>query len=73
MSYGAVPVVIELHPQARSLVGFTHLPAACYIFGPEDGNASASILARAATSAARARTASRSSGASTSGRPTSTS
>lgn len=45
--FGAVPVVIELHPRARSLVNFIHPEAAYYIFGPEDGSVSASIVDRA--------------------------
>lgn len=45
--YAAVPVVIELHPRAISLATFVHPESAYYIFGPEDGSVSASIVERA--------------------------
>lgn len=35
--YDCVPVAVDLLPQARSLVGYTHPERAFYIFGPEDG------------------------------------
>lgn len=44
--YGAEPVAVDLVEGARSLPGFTHPQAAFYIFGPEDGTLSASILER---------------------------
>lgn len=34
---GAVPVAVDLMPQAGSLVDFIHPESAVYIFGPEDG------------------------------------
>lgn len=46
--YSAVPVVIELADNARSLPNFTHPERAFYIFGPEDGSVSRSVIARAA-------------------------
>ena len=36
LPYGCVPVAIELVPDARSLVGYTHPERAFYIFGPEE-------------------------------------
>ncbi|MBC7602776.1 MAG: TrmH family RNA methyltransferase [Ramlibacter sp.] len=45
--YGAIPVVVELCDRAKSLVGFTHPESAYYIFGPEDGSVSRSIIERA--------------------------
>ena len=44
--YGAVPVVIELHESAQSLVSFIHPQSAYYIFGPEDGNVRKDIIER---------------------------
>jgi tRNA(Leu) C34 or U34 (ribose-2'-O)-methylase TrmL len=44
--YGAVPVVVEICERARSLVTFTHPESAFYIFGPEDGSVSKSIVER---------------------------
>ena len=36
--FDCIPVCVELHPNARSLVDFTHPQRAFYIFGPEDGS-----------------------------------
>jgi tRNA(Leu) C34 or U34 (ribose-2'-O)-methylase TrmL len=44
--FGAVPVVVELSPRARSLPKFTHPERAFYIFGPEDGSVPLSIVGR---------------------------
>lgn len=41
---GAVPVAVELRPNAESLVKFEHPEKALYIFGPEDGSIPQSIL-----------------------------
>lgn len=35
--YDCVPVAVDLLPQAKSLIGYTHPERAFYIFGPEDG------------------------------------
>jgi len=45
--FGAVPVVIEVHSRAGSLVNFTHPESALYIFGPEDGSVRKEIVERA--------------------------
>ena len=45
--FGAMPVVIEIHDRARSLVTFTHPESAFYIFGPEDGSVRKEIIERA--------------------------
>jgi tRNA(Leu) C34 or U34 (ribose-2'-O)-methylase TrmL len=42
---GAVPVAIEFIQSARSLTNYTHPGSAFYIFGPEDGSLSKSVLA----------------------------
>ena len=44
--FGAMPVVIEIHERAKSLVNFNHPPAAFYIFGPEDGSVRKEIVER---------------------------
>jgi len=41
---GAVPVAVELRPNAESLTKFVHPEKALYIFGPEDGSIPQSIL-----------------------------
>jgi tRNA(Leu) C34 or U34 (ribose-2'-O)-methylase TrmL len=38
MPLGCDPVIVELHPRARSLPDFVHPERAFYIFGPEDGS-----------------------------------
>ena len=38
MPFDAVPVAIELLPNARDLTTYTHPERAFYIFGPEDGS-----------------------------------
>lgn len=43
--YGCVPVAVELSPNARSLVTYTHPERAFYIFGPEDGSVGKEVLA----------------------------
>jgi tRNA(Leu) C34 or U34 (ribose-2'-O)-methylase TrmL len=47
--FGAVPVVVELHPRARPIENFVHPEAAYYIFGPEDGSVSPHVVNAAAT------------------------
>lgn len=42
--FGAIPVVVELHERAKSLVTFHHPERAFYIFGPEDGSVSKDIV-----------------------------
>lgn len=44
--YGAQPVAVDLVDGAHSLPDFVHPQSAFYIFGPEDGTLSASILER---------------------------
>lgn len=46
MPYGCVPVVVELCPRAKPLERFTHPMSAYYVFGPEDGSVSTSIIER---------------------------
>jgi tRNA(Leu) C34 or U34 (ribose-2'-O)-methylase TrmL len=41
---GVVPVAIELQPGAESLIDFNHPKQAVYVFGPEDGSLSRSVL-----------------------------
>jgi tRNA(Leu) C34 or U34 (ribose-2'-O)-methylase TrmL len=41
-----VPVAVELRPGSESLSTFEHPKNALYVFGPEDGNVPAPILAR---------------------------
>lgn len=36
--FGCIPVAVELSPNARSLVGYTHPERAFYVFGPEDSS-----------------------------------
>jgi tRNA(Leu) C34 or U34 (ribose-2'-O)-methylase TrmL len=43
--FGAIPVAIEFIQSARSLTTYTHPESAFYIFGPEDGSVSKSVLA----------------------------
>lgn len=44
--YDCVPVAIERHPAAQSLIHYTHPRSAFYIFGPEDGEVRSDILAK---------------------------
>lgn len=44
--FGCIPVAVELHARAKPLEAFTHPERAFYIFGPEDGNVSKSIIER---------------------------
>ena len=46
LPYGAVPVAVEVLPDAMPLPTFTHPPAAFYIFGPEDGSLPEDVLDR---------------------------
>ena len=46
--YGAVPVAVDLLPDAIALPAFVHPSAAFYIFGPEDGLLGASVVDRCA-------------------------
>lgn len=43
--FGAVPVAIEFIKESRALPAYTHPERAFYIFGPEDGSLSKSIIA----------------------------
>ncbi len=42
--FGCVPVAVELHPKAVSLVGFQHPKNAIYIFGAEDNTLGERVL-----------------------------
>ena len=42
--FGAVPVAVDLVPDAESLADFIHPKQAFYIFGPEDGTLGREIL-----------------------------
>ena len=42
--YGCVAVAVDLLPNARSLVDYTHPERAFYVFGPEDGTLPAEIV-----------------------------
>ena len=44
--YDCVPVAIELLPQAKSLITYSHPERACYFFGPEDGTLGKRITER---------------------------
>ncbi len=44
--HGCVPVAVEFVQDATSLVDYVHPPRAFYIFGPEDGSVSKTIVAR---------------------------
>lgn len=44
--YGAMPIAVDLVPDAQSLPTFVHPHAAFYIFGPEDGTLGRDILDR---------------------------
>jgi tRNA(Leu) C34 or U34 (ribose-2'-O)-methylase TrmL len=44
--YGAMPVAVDLVPDAVPLPQFVHPHAAFYVFGPEDGTLGRSILDR---------------------------
>lgn len=44
--FDCVPVAVDLVPNAKSLIGFTHPERAFYIFGPEDGTLGKSITDR---------------------------
>lgn len=44
--YDCVPVAVELLPDAKSLVNFTHPERAFYILGPEDGTLGHAITDR---------------------------
>ena len=44
--HGCVPVAVEITPQSRSLVNYTHPERAIYIFGPEDGSLSEQVINR---------------------------
>lgn len=44
--YDCVPVAVELLPQARSLIDYTHPPRAFYIFGAEDQTLGVATLSR---------------------------
>lgn len=44
--YGAVPVAVDLVPDAVDLPSFTHPRSAFYVFGPEDGTLGGELLAR---------------------------
>ena len=42
--FDAVPVAVDLVPEAESLFSFQHPQRAFYVFGPEDGTLGASVL-----------------------------
>jgi tRNA(Leu) C34 or U34 (ribose-2'-O)-methylase TrmL len=42
--YDCVPVAVERHPAAVSLVTYVHPPRAFYVFGPEDGDLGHAVL-----------------------------
>ena len=42
----AVPVAVELRPNAESLIDFEHPERALYVFGPEDGSLGRAVLTR---------------------------
>ena len=44
--YASVPVAVEIHPRASSLITFAHPERAFYIFGPEDGSVKKDTLER---------------------------
>ena len=44
--YDCIPVAVDLVPNARNLIDFTHPERAFYIFGPEDGTLGKSITDR---------------------------
>lgn len=48
MPLGAIPIAVDLLPDARCLTTFAHPERAFYIFGPEDGTLGASITSRCA-------------------------
>lgn len=46
--YRAIPIAIEITPEAESLVSFTHPKNAFYVFGPEDGSVKKDTISRCA-------------------------
>jgi tRNA(Leu) C34 or U34 (ribose-2'-O)-methylase TrmL len=46
LPYDCVPIAVDLLPDARNLIDFTHPERAFYIFGPEDGTLGKSITDR---------------------------
>jgi tRNA(Leu) C34 or U34 (ribose-2'-O)-methylase TrmL len=44
--YDCIPVAVDLVPNAKNLVNFTHPERAFYIFGPEDGTLGKAITDR---------------------------
>ena len=44
--YDCIPVAVELVPNAKSLISYSHPERACYFFGPEDGTLGRRILER---------------------------
>jgi len=44
--YDCIPIAVDLLPNARNLVEFTHPERAFYIFGPEDGTLGKAITDR---------------------------
>jgi tRNA(Leu) C34 or U34 (ribose-2'-O)-methylase TrmL len=42
--YDCVPVAVELHPKAESIVEYSHPERAFYIFGPEDSSLGHRVL-----------------------------